>query len=197
MGKKRFISYFGIPIPPFKEDKLGAGSFTIRFVLTGRVISKKNNNQAIALRKVAHDWANNQEKQRAPTWSDVHKAVNMVKGKMIGNAQYKEFLAKNKPIIIEQMKEWSSRLFDKGVIFPLPKTTMSLRLYIKDKYRRDTLNAGQTITDLLVDAGVIFDDDDLHLNPIHAAAARYHDELLHNIAFVSLSFKLPKTKDVV
>ena len=195
MGKKRFISYFGVAIPPFKEEKLGAGSITIRFVLTGRVISKKNNNQAIAVRKPAHDWASKQEQYRQPTWQDVHKAINMVKGKMIGNFAYKEFLAKHKPIIIEQMQEWSSRLQDKGVIFPLSKATMSLRLYIKDKYRRDTLNAAQTITDLLVDAGVIFDDDDLHLDPIHAASARYYDELLHNIAFISLSFKIDK--DVV
>ena len=192
---KRFQTYFSVPIPPFKEEKLGAGSITIRFVLTGRVISKKNNNQAIAIRKVAHDWASKQEKLRPATWADVHKAINMVKGKMIGNAAYKEFLAKQKPVIVEQMQEWSSRLIDKGVIFPLSKSTMSLRLYIKDKYRRDTLNAAQTITDLLVDAGVIVDDDDLHLNPIHAGSARYYDELLHNIAFISLSFKIPK--DVV
>lgn len=189
---KRHSTYFGVSIPPFKEKKLGAGSITIRFVLTGRVISKKNNNQAIAVRKPAHDWAYKQEKLRQPTWADVHRAVNMVKGKMIGNFAYKEFLAKHKPIIIEQMQEWSNRLRDKGVIFPLSKSTMSLRLYIKDKYRRDTLNAGQTITDLLVDAGVIVDDDDLHLDPIHAASARYYEELLHNIAFISLSFKVDK-----
>ena len=187
---KRFQTYFGVPIPPFKEKKLGAGSTTIRFVLTGRVISKKNNNQAIAIRKPAHDWARKQEKLRPATWADVHRCINMVKGKMIGNAAYKEFLSKQKPVIQAQMLEWKNRLGDKGLIFPLDKSTMSLRLYIKDKYRRDTLNAGQTITDLLVDAGVIVDDDDLHLDPIHAASARYYDELLHNIAFISLSFKL-------
>mgnify|MGYP006374427531 FL=1 len=187
---KRFQTYFGIPIPPFKEEKLGAGSTTIRFVITGRVISKKNNNQAIAVRKIAHDWAYKQEKIRPATWSDVHRAINMVKGKMIGNAAYKEFLEKMKPVIRKQMNEWTTRLSEKGLIFPLEKSTISLRLYIKDKYRRDTWNAGQTITDLLVDCGVIVDDDDAHLNPLHAASARYYDELIYNIAFISLSFKL-------
>lgn len=187
---KRFQTYFGVPIPPFKEQKLGAGSTTIRFVLTGNVISKKNNNQAIAMRKYPHDWAYAQEKLRPATWADVHRAINMVKGKMIGNTQYKEFLAKMKPIVISQMQEWSSRLQDKGLIFPLDKTTVSIRLYIKDRYRRDTLNASQTILDLLVDAGVILDDDDLHVNPIHAATARYFEELIYNIAFVSISLKL-------
>ena len=187
---KRFQTYFGVPIPPFKEEKIGAGSTTIRFVLTGNVISKKNNNQAIALRKFPHDWAYSQEKLRPATWADVHKAINMVKGKMIGNTQYKEYLAKMKPIVVAQMQEWSSRLQDKGLFFPLQKSTVSIRLYIKDRYRRDTMNASQTILDLFVDSGVIFDDDDLHINPVHAASARYFEELIHNIAFVSLSFRL-------
>lgn len=187
---KRFQTYFGVPIPPFKEQKLGAGSTTIRFVLTGNVISKKNNNQAIAMRKYPHDWAYAQEKLRPASWKDVHRAINMVKGKMIGNNQYKKFLVKMKPVIISQMQEWSARLQDKGLIFPLDKTTVSIRLYIKDRYRRDTLNASQTILDLLVDAGVISDDDYLHVNPIHAATAQYYQELIHNIAFISVSLKL-------
>ena len=69
MGKKRFISYFGVPIPPFKEEKLGAGSITIRFVLTGKVPSKKNNQQAIAVRKHARDWAKKTAKTKpVPSW---------------------------------------------------------------------------------------------------------------------------------
>ena len=187
---KRFVTYFGVSVPPFKEEKLGAGSTTIRFLLSGKVISKKNNNQAIAVRKPAHDWAYSQEKIRPATWADVHRAINMVRGKMIGNAEYKKFLEKQKPIVIEQMKVWSERLFDKGLIFPLTKANCTIRLYIKDRYRRDTLNAMQTISDLLVDSGVLIDDDDLHFNPVCGKSARYYEELLHNIAFISLSFKL-------
>ncbi len=186
----RAVTYFKVAIPPFKEDKLGAGSTTIRFVLKGKIISKKNNNQAIAVRKVAHDWAYSQEKIRPATWADVHKCINMVRGKMIGNAEYKKFLETMKPIVISQMQVWSERLFDKGLIFPLNKTQCSVKLYIKDRYRRDTLNAMGTISDLLVDCGVIVDDDDLHFNPVFGASARYYDELLYNIAFISLSFKL-------
>ena len=39
---KRFQTYFGVPIPPFKTDKLGAGSITIRFILTGKIPSKQH-----------------------------------------------------------------------------------------------------------------------------------------------------------
>jgi hypothetical protein len=48
---KRFATYFGVPIPPFKEEKLGAGSIAIRFVITGKIPSKKNNQQSVAVRK--------------------------------------------------------------------------------------------------------------------------------------------------
>lgn len=188
---KRFLTYFSTHIPPWKEEKLGAGSTTIRFVLLGRVISKKNNQQAIAVRAYAKKFLFDQQKKNGViTFSDALKAVNMVKGKMRGNAQYLEFLKKQQPVILAQMQEWSKRLSEKGLIFPLPKCTVSVKLYIKDRYRRDTLNAMQTISDLLVDAGVLVDDDDLHLNPVKGASARYYEELVNNIAFISISFRL-------
>lgn len=188
---KHFKTYFGVPIPPFKEEKLGAGSKTIRFVISGNVISKKNNQQAIAVRAYAKKFLfEQQQKNGIVTLADALKAVNMVKGKMRGNVQYLEFLKKHSPIIMAQMQEWSNRLSLKGLIFPLTKANCSIRLYIKDRYRRDTLNAMQTISDLLVDAGVIVDDDDLHFNPVYGASARYYEELVHNIAFISLSFRL-------
>lgn len=187
---KRFQTYFGVPIPPFKEEKLGAGSVTIRFIITGNVVSKKNNQNAIAVRKHAIDYIKSHSQNGNISISDAMKAVYMVTAKMRGNKQYKDFLEKTKPVIQSQMQEWSKRLSHKGLIFPLPKVSMSMRLYIKDKYRRDTANAQQTIQDLLVDSGVIFDDDDSRLNPYYGASARYYDELIHNIAFISLSFKL-------
>ena len=188
---KRFQTYFGVPIPPFKEDKLGAGSTTIRFVIAGKVPSKKNNQQAIAVRKFARDWAKQEAKKRPqPTWNDVHKAVSMVKSKMRGNIPYIEFLERVKPIIIKQMQEWSTRLSSKGLIFPIPKASMSLRLYFKDRYITDTVNKQQTIQDLLVHCGVISNDDYKSLNPIHSASASFYEEIIYDISFVSISFKL-------
>jgi hypothetical protein len=188
---KRFQTYFGIPIPPFKEEKLGAGSTTIRFVLAKKVPSKKNNQQAIAIRKHARDWAKQQSKIRpVPSWADVHKAISMVKSKMRGNIQYQDFLKATKPIILDQMQYWSRRLGDKGLIFPISKATMSLRLYFKDRYITDTVNKQQTIQDLLVHCGVISNDDYKSLNPIHSASASYYEEIIYDISFVSLSFRL-------
>ncbi len=176
---KRFQTYFGVPIPPFKEEKLGAGSITIRFVLAIKVPSKKNNQQAIAVRKHARDWAKQLSKTKPASWDDVQKGISMVKSKMRGNVQYQDFLKAAKPIIIEQMQYWSKQLSKKGLIFPLSKATLSLRFYFKDRYITDTVNKQQTIQDLLVHCGVIVNDDYKSLNPIHSASACFYEEIIN------------------
>lgn len=188
---KRFQTYFGIPIPPFKEKKLGAGSTTIRFVVTGKVPSKKNSQQAVTIRQKARDFLNLTYKQKGViSITDAQKAIGMCYAKMRGNAEYKHFINITRPIITEQMQEWSKRLRDKGLIFPLDKTTLSLRFYFNNRYVTDTVNKQQTIQDLLVECGVIADDDYDTLNPIHSASACYYEELIYSISFISLSFKL-------
>jgi len=127
------------------------------------------------------------------TFQDALEAVNLVYSKMRGNQDYQEFVKEQKPKIISQMQDWSSRLYDKGLIFPLQKASMNLRLYFKNRYITDTVNKQQTIQDLLIEAGVIANDDYKTLNPISSASACYHEEVIHDIAFVSLSFQLPKT----
>lgn len=189
----RFQTYFGVSIPPWKEKKLGAGSTTIRFVLTGKVPSKKNNQMAIAVRKPSRDWLKREHAAKGHiTLADAIRAVNMVHAKVRGNQQYIDFVEKIKPTIQEQMLWWSGQLREKGLIFPLSSATMSLRLYFKDRYVQDTVNKQQTIQDLLQACGVICNDDYDTINPIHSAAACYYEELIHNIAFVSLSFRLSK-----
>ena len=185
---KRFQTYFGVPIPPFKEEKLGAGSTTIRFVVTGKVPSKKNSQQAVTIRQRARDFIKSKGSKITP--ADAQKAISMCYAKMRGNAEYIHFLNKTKPIIVAQMQEWSARLRDKGLIFPIDKATLSLRFYFNNRYITDTVNKQQTIQDLLVECGVIADDDYDSLNPIHSASACYVDELIYSIAFISLSFKL-------
>lgn len=188
--KQRFKTYFGIPIPPFKVEPLGAGSVTIRFVLTGNIISKKNNEQAVAVRRFARQYLKDKAVNGQVSLEDAMKAVRMVHAKIRGNAEYLKFVERCKPVLIQQMQYWSARLQERGLFFPLPKAALSITLYIKDRYRRDTANAQQTIQDVLKDCGVIIDDNDSVINPITAQSARYYEELIHNIAFVSLSFRL-------
>ena len=187
---KRIFTHFGVPVPAWKEEKLGSGATTIRFILTGKIPSKKNNQQAIAVRKHARAWANETSKQRSATWADVHKAIGMVFGKMRGNAAYKEFLEKVRPILQEQSAYWVKQLAHKDLIFPLKKSTLSLRLYFKDRYVTDTVNKQQTIQDILQDCCIIANDDYKSLNPIHSASASYYEEVVKDIAAITLTFKL-------
>lgn len=191
MAKKRFQTYFGIPIPPFKDDKLAPGSITIRFIITGKIPSKKNNQMSVAVRKFARDWAKKQEKSgKNPSWSDVHAAISRCKSRVRPNKEYQTWVEKMKPILHEQSAVWSSRLQSKGLIFPLKKATLSLRLYFKDRYVTDTVNKQQSIQDLLVACGIITNDDYKSLNPIHSASASFYEEIIYDIAFISLSFRL-------
>lgn len=193
MGK-RIMTYFGVHIPPFKEHKYTANSTTIKFVVTGDIPSKKNNQQAVTIRKYARDWAKEQQRAgKQPTWDDVQKAISMTSSKMRGNVKYLLFLETNKTLIQKQMQFWSERLFDKGLTFPIKRATLSLRFYFKDRYIRDTCNIQQSIQDLLVDCGVIVDDNYNALNPITAQSACYPDEILENIASITLTFNINAT----
>jgi len=184
------MTHFGIALPPWKPEKLGAGSTTIVFMLTGNIISKKNNESAFAVRKPSIDFLYSKQQNGMVTIADAVKAVMMVKAKIIGNIKYKKFLESKKPVVQHQMDVWRERLGNKGLTFPLPKSAVSIRLYIKDRYRRDTVNAQQTIYDLLKDCHVISDDDDTHVNPNFSESGRFFDEIIYNIAKISISFKL-------
>ena len=186
---KRIFTYFGVPIPPWKEEKLGRGGLTIFFVLTGKTPSKKNNQQAVAVRKYARAWAKNEAATgRQPTWADVNKAIGMVFAKIRGNAEYLKFLENIKPILRLQAAYWSARLFDKGLVFPLKKATMTLKLHFKDRYVTDTVNKQQTIQDVLKECNIIANDDYKTLNPIHSASASYYEEIIQDIAYITLYF---------
>lgn len=124
--------------------------------------------------------------------NDALQAVNLVYAKIRPNQDYLAFVEAQKPLIQAQAATWSKRLEDKGLIFPLQKASMSLKLYFKDRYITDTVNKQQTIQDLLIECGVIANDDYQTLNPITSASSRYNHEVSDNLAFISLSFLLPK-----
>ena len=101
----RFQTYFGVPIPPFKERKLGAGAASIRFIVTGKIPSKKNNQMAVSVRRDAKNFLfQKQRNGEAIGFSDAIAAVDMVYSKMRGNQEYEAFVKVQKPIIQAQMK---------------------------------------------------------------------------------------------
>lgn len=187
---KRFVTYHGIPIPPFKEEKIGAGSTTIRFVITEKIPSKKNNSMAVTIRKDAREYLNNISKDGMVTLKQAQSAISKTHSKVRGNKEYQEWVRTQKPILLKQMNTWSERLAGKGLIFPIQKATMSVRFYFNNNYITDTINKAQSVQDLLVDCKIVQDDNYNVLNPIHYASANYKDELIYSICFISISFKL-------
>jgi len=187
---KRFVTYHGVPIPPFKEEKLGAGSATIRFVITGKIPSKKNNSMAVTIRKPAREYLNKICKNGFVSIKDAQSAIGKTHSKVRGNKEYQQWVKLQKPILLKQMNTWSERLAKKGLIFPLEKATMSVRFYFNNNYITDTINKAQSVQDLLVDCKIVKDDNYNVLNPIYYASANYKDELIDSICFISISFKL-------
>jgi hypothetical protein len=191
-----FQTYFGVPVPVFRIEKLGAGAFTIRFVLKGRIASKKNNMQAVARRREAKEFLYNTQRDKGLiTLADALRAVDMVQPKMVGNIDYRRFLERFKPVIRGQMDVWEARLGEKGLKFPLRKVALSMRLYFADQYITDTLNKQQSVHDLLVECGVIVDDDRLTVNPYKGESMSCFQKIKENICFISLSFKIEEVKN--
>jgi hypothetical protein len=186
----RFKTYHGVIIPPWKEEKMGAGAITIRFVLKGKVPSKKNNQQSVAVRRDARKYLKDlQDSGKPVTWAIAHAAVRRCYSKMRANKEYQDFLAWAKPIIHEQSASYAPLMEKHGITFPLKKATMSLQFYFSNRYVTDTVNKQQTVQDLLIDAKIIEDDDYTRLNPITGASACYADEITDNISFIQITFQ--------
>jgi hypothetical protein len=193
--KKKLMTFFGITLPHWEQENYGGGTATITFVLKGRLISKKNNQMAIVSHKEAEKWLNNRlQTAKKLTYADIKTGLRMCKSVFIGNKLYSECKKKFVPVLEAQKKVWEERLADKGVKFPLKKATLTTRFYFKDGYRTDTINKQETVQDLLVEAGVIADDDYKTLNPIHAESGLYKNKITENIALVRLSCHIPNKK---
>jgi len=188
---KRFQTYFGVAVPPWKEKKLGAGCITIRFVITGTVPSKKNNNQSVVVRRDAVEYFNKLfAKSSTINKKEALQALKKVYSKIRPNERYEKFVLDQLPVLQYQSSYWAERLRDKGLIFPLSSATMNLRFFMKNRHISDTINKQQSIQDLLIEAKIIANDDYKTLNPIHSAATCYFEEINENITLINLSFKL-------
>jgi hypothetical protein len=116
----------------------------------------------------------------------------MTNAKIMPNLAYNEWKEEQRPIIEKQREFWMNRLQKKGLFFPLEKASMSIRFYFANDYFIDSISKQESVQDLLTDLLIIQDDNYKVLNPIYTASSQYKDELIHNICFISLTFKLIK-----
>lgn len=185
----------GIRVPIFDEEKVGTGAVTIKFVLEGLLISKKNNESAIPDKREANQYLERVFREKgAISLQDAMDAVNRVTVRFVGNPKYRACKKKYVPIIQEQMELWRDLLSRYGVEYPLEKAVLSIKLGFKDKYVTDTINKMQTIHDLLVEAGATRDDDYTVLNPIKGYSKLFNKRIPENVALISLTIKNEKMK---
>lgn len=183
--------YFGVSLPAWRNKKVGSGAFTIWFVISGRVPSKKNSQQAVTRRKEAYTFLHQLFKEKKTiTKSEAIAAVRKVSAKMRGNDLYKTFFEEQTPVIEKQRQFWLERYGPKGLIFPISQASMNIRFYFAQKHRQDSVNKQQSIQDLLKDCNIIFDDDYTCINPIMADGDCFQGEISDTITFVSLTFRL-------
>lgn len=187
---KRYLSIQGIPIPPFKEEKIGKGSVSLRFVIKGDIVSKKNNNLSVTIRTPARDYLKKVAKGGFVSLEDAQKAISITTSKVMPNMKYKEWLEVQKPLIQQQMHEWINRFGKKGLIFPIERCKMYTKFYFANNYRSDLSNKQFSIEDLLVDCKVISDDCYLNIPQIEVVGANYKDELVESLCVVVLTFRL-------
>lgn len=185
----------GIRVPIFDEPKLGTGAVTIRFVLEGLIISKKNNETAFPETAWAKSYIEKIFREKGSiSLQDTADALKMIKVRFVGNPKYRACKKKYVPIIQAQMDQWRHLLAEYGLGFPIQEAALSIKLAFKDKYRTDTINKMQTIHDLLVEAGAISDDDYSVVNPIKGYSRLFDKRLNENVALISLTLKNEKMK---
>lgn len=190
---KRFITYFGVTFPPFKEDKLGKGAYTIKFSFKGNIPSLKNCRHAVPVLKNAHQFIkDNTDKSGNIHSSIARKALSKVYAKITPNLKYEKWLEEQKPHIEAQREYWAERLHERGLIFPLSKAKLNFTFYFSNNYIVDIISKQESIQDLLTDLKILTDDNYFVANHITTAAANYKDEMTENATLVSISVKLPK-----
>jgi hypothetical protein len=179
----------GVVIPPRKKKLGRRQAFTINFVLTGIVPSKKNRQLAtINYNKILKQFRD-----------------RSVSGK-IDYAAAKQILLDNKPfiryskgfqaweeealnVLQQQAASWRSRLVKKGyeVFYPITDCSVKIYHYWKDNNVRDNSGKAETIHDLLVKAGIITNDSWQHLTPNEADADLYDTEILDHITEIQVT----------
>lgn len=184
-------TYFGTPIPPFNEDtiSMGSGAITLRFVVTGKIPSKKNSQQVKLIYDKAQAFLRG---SNIISIKQAYAALYKVYVRWIGNPEYKVFLDANKANMLEQMMYYTESFKDKGLIFPITRCSMQVKFYFKDLYNTDLSNKAETIQDLLVACHILADDNYKILNPVTYMGKSFKDEIVKTIALISIT--IPNTK---
>src|SRR5690348_17199611 len=94
---RRRQTFFGVRVPPWRDESIGSGQITLRFVITGSIVSKKNHRVAITDRQDAHEYLNKVNHQGVVTVDMAKEACRLVKPKIRQSREYDEFVREWRP----------------------------------------------------------------------------------------------------
>lgn len=101
--------------------------------------------------------------------------------------KYIDWRDEQKPILQEQAKVWHEKYKRFGFQYPLNRVSIKVYHYWDDNMERDLTNKLDSITDLLVDSGIILNDNWQVLRQIHSEGENYHQQILQTITRIDIT----------
>lgn len=179
---RRYIYLFGARLP-LKKNKRAKKHLTMSFIIRGTIPSKKNMIWAASNLPAL--------KSRLFSFKTVKSCVEWlyshVKVFIRNSGTYLEWVEAQKPVVQDQAKLWHERYKRFGVEFPLNNVSISVYHYWSDETERDLTNKMDSITDLLVAAGVILNDNWQILRKITSESECYKGQVKDTITRIDVT----------
>jgi hypothetical protein len=175
-------------IHPIKGRRDRAHCITLKFVLTGSIPAKKNNQVAICSWQRADVYAEECFRTKGHlTKADYDHIKTLVAAYIVPSARHQQWHRKAKEVITTQMAKQLPLLQARGLIFPLTNCSMTIYHQWKDRTVRDLSNRLESLQDLFVDSLLIIDDSDRHLGPVKTDSGRYIGEITKHTTIINLT----------
>lgn len=180
----RITSVHGYMLPP-KKKLVKAKYITLRFCLPGTIPSKKNMIWADSnLHKIL---------RKLYAFTIVKECVDWLRANLksyIRNSEkYHKWIAEARLIINKQALAEFRRYNEHGIQYPLKDVTVKVYHYWRDDMERDLTNKLDSINDLLVDCGVIVNDNWQVLRRIESEGQDYNGEILQALTTIDVTVR--------
>jgi hypothetical protein len=177
---------FGVHIPPRRRNARKV-LYTLPFVLTGTIPSKKNRQRARISWKPAMTLAKTMIAEKGSlSLADLYVILKALVPYVSPPPEFDNWNKQARSIIVQQAAVHAARC--KGLMFPITtRCRIKIYHYWMDNDVRDNSNKAETIHDMLVEAGIIAGDNWQCLYRNEAEAELYRGEILDHITEISLT----------
>lgn len=183
----------GVVIPPWRHENKGR-CVTLEFVLTGLIPSKKNRQRA----SFNYSWAISQVRQFfktqqasnitvAGTLKFVVKLIKNIRPFIYKPEEIKKWEDAAITDLLRQANDWRESFSAQGLCYPITHAQISIKHYWADDYQRDNGNRAETIHDVLVQCGILADDNYKCLFRTVSESKLYKDEITQHITLIHLT----------